>query len=207
MADISNFAAEIDFFKSSHGSAKFSVEKTIVIAEISRVMDINMVKKRFQNDRCAVVIKNEKNQIGTRETAISTVVKSCINGAIIWEKIPRCFILCSIKIEHDDGFASLCIFNAVSLALLDMGIPMHFTFFSICISHSIEENTDLTVCRSINNTTVVVKNNSSILYLDSTNLTKKQLINITTLVDKIYKDLFEYCRKICFDNSLTVLVA
>ncbi|KAF1742915.1 hypothetical protein MXB_3434 [Myxobolus squamalis] len=106
---------------------------------MNRLMEPRLSKKKCNRNESLVVIKNELNEIGilsnltkgVRESCISSLLKPCIDGAIIWTKIPRMTILCFVKIENNGNSVTTCIFNCVSLALLHAGIALNFSFAGV----------------------------------------------------------------------------
>mmetsp|Transcript_26090 Transcript_26090/g.51464 ORF Transcript_26090/g.51464 Transcript_26090/m.51464 type:complete len:247 (-) Transcript_26090:313-1053(-) len=132
--EIRKIACELGTFHRADGSAQFSQGQTTVVASVYGPREPRR-RTESLHDRCLVTCDytiasfatgERKNPAkGDRRTKeLGLVIKQTFESAILTHLFPRSQISIHVQVLLDDGGAPAAAINAVSLALVNAGIPM-----------------------------------------------------------------------------------
>ncbi|ORX85177.1 exosome component Rrp46 [Anaeromyces robustus] len=113
------------------GSASFSFGNSSVLCSVYGPQEVKIKDELL--DRATIDV-NITPQIGigsTTEKNMERIVREAFSDVIISSLHPRTSISITVQITQDDGSIISTIINAVSLALIDAGIPLHSTLLSV----------------------------------------------------------------------------
>jgi len=132
--EIRRITCEIGLFHRADGSAFYTQGNTKVIASIYGPQSVQQ-RFKMENDRCIVECeftessfsrserrKFSKGNRKSKEAALS--IKKTFESVILTHLYPRTQINIFVQVLTDDGGAISAAFNAVTLALVNAGIPM-----------------------------------------------------------------------------------
>ncbi|OUM66283.1 hypothetical protein PIROE2DRAFT_40917 [Piromyces sp. E2] len=113
------------------GSASFSFGNSSVLCSVYGPQEVKIKDELL--DRATVDV-NITPQIGigsTTEKNMERIVREAFSDVIIASLHPRTSISITVQITQDEGSIISTIINAVSLALIDAGIPLRSTLLSV----------------------------------------------------------------------------
>ncbi|KAI8990987.1 ribosomal protein S5 domain 2-type protein [Mycotypha africana] len=125
------FSASQNILNRADGSAKFnfgmyihSFSDTSVICSVSGPIDVQIRDEKLDESTIEVIVRPVKGVAATKEKLIETILRTTFEPIILGGMMPRTLIQIVVQILKDDGCILAAAVNAISLALLDAGIPL-----------------------------------------------------------------------------------
>ncbi|KAI7903374.1 ribosomal protein S5 domain 2-type protein [Cokeromyces recurvatus] len=118
------FSASQNILNRADGSSKFEFGSTSVICSVSGPMDIQIRDEKLDEATVDIVIRPAKGVPATKEKLMETILRTAFEPIILAGMMPRTLIQVVVQILKDDGCLLAASVNAITLALLDAGIPM-----------------------------------------------------------------------------------
>ncbi|KAK9760020.1 exosome non-catalytic core subunit rrp46 [Basidiobolus ranarum] len=125
------------------GSARFEHGKSAVLCGIHGPMEVKINQEQLDKATLEVVFRPMVGLPSTREKKYEAVIRRTFEKAILTGLHPRTLIQMNAQVLWDDGCVLATAINAVTLALIDAGIPSKsIVSASTCL---IDENGDLVI--------------------------------------------------------------
>lgn len=87
-------------------------------------MDVQIRDEKLDEATVEVVVRPAKGVATTREKLMESILRTAFEPVILGGMLPRTLVQIVIQITKDDGAILAASVNAITLALLDAGIPM-----------------------------------------------------------------------------------
>ncbi|ORY00697.1 ribosomal protein S5 domain 2-like protein [Basidiobolus meristosporus CBS 931.73] len=100
-----------------------SLGKSAVLCGINGPMEVRLTQEKLDKATLEVVFRPMIGLPSTREKKYEAVIRRTFENAILTGLHPRTLIQLNVQILWDDGCALATAINAVTLALIDAGIP------------------------------------------------------------------------------------
>ncbi|KAI9478135.1 MAG: ribosomal protein S5 domain 2-type protein [Benjaminiella poitrasii] len=118
------FSASQNILNRADGSSKFEFGSTSVICSVSGPMDIQLRDEKLDEATVDIVVRPAKGVPATREKLMENMLRTAFEPIILAGMMPRTLVQIVVQILKDDGSVMAAAINAITLALLDAGIPM-----------------------------------------------------------------------------------
>ncbi|KAI8064860.1 ribosomal protein S5 domain 2-type protein [Gilbertella persicaria] len=118
------FSASQNILNRADGSSKFEFGSTSVICSVSGPMEVQIRDEKLDEATIEVIVRPAKGVPGTKEKLMETILRTTFEPVILGGMMPRTLVQIVIQITKDDGSVLAASVNAITLALLDAGIPM-----------------------------------------------------------------------------------
>lgn len=110
---------------------------TAVICSVNGPVEVQMRDEKLDEATVEVVFKPAKGLSTTKERVIEHTLRTTFEPIILGGMMPRTLVQITIQILKDDGSALAASVNAISLALLDSGVPLkHLAAAATCMVDS-----------------------------------------------------------------------
>ncbi|KAG4085741.1 ribosomal protein S5 domain 2-type protein [Neocallimastix lanati (nom. inval.)] len=125
------------------GSASFSFGNSSVLCSVYGPQEVKIKDELLDRATIDVNIKPQIGNGSTTEKNMERIVREAYSDVIIASLHPRTSISITVQITQDDGSMISTIINAVTLALIDAGIPLHSTLLSV--TSAVMENGEILI--------------------------------------------------------------
>ncbi|ORX80457.1 ribosomal protein S5 domain 2-like protein [Basidiobolus meristosporus CBS 931.73] len=106
------------------GSGRFEQGKSAVLCGVHGPMEVKINQEQLDKSTLEVNFRPMVGLPGTREKKYETVIRNTFENAILSGLHPRTLIQMNAQVLWDDGCVLATAINAVTLALIDAGIPV-----------------------------------------------------------------------------------
>ncbi|KAI8072944.1 ribosomal protein S5 domain 2-type protein [Gongronella butleri] len=106
------------------GSARFCFGDTCVIASVCGPADISARDEKLDEATVEVVVRPATGFVRTKEKLLESMLRTTFEPMILTGMMPRTLLELVVQIEKDDGAALSAAINALTLALIDAGVPL-----------------------------------------------------------------------------------
>mmetsp|Transcript_3430 Transcript_3430/g.12366 ORF Transcript_3430/g.12366 Transcript_3430/m.12366 type:complete len:245 (+) Transcript_3430:137-871(+) len=140
---IRSLACERGLLNRADGSARWQQDRSAVLAAVYGPKGIGSNAEDVEKAVVDVSLRPTTGVPGPREKELADVVRRTVEGALLLSLHPRTGISIIVQVIEDDGSILACALNAACMALMDSGVPMRFTFASVCCAtvHPLEHDT------------------------------------------------------------------
>ncbi|KAI8351488.1 ribosomal protein S5 domain 2-type protein [Choanephora cucurbitarum] len=123
-AQLRAFSASQNILNRADGSSKFEFGATSVMCSVSGPMEVQIRDEKLDEATVEVIVRPAKGVPSTKEKLMESVLRTAFEPIILGGMMPRTLVQIVIQIIKDDGAVLAASVNAITLALLDAGIPM-----------------------------------------------------------------------------------
>ncbi|KAI7861471.1 ribosomal protein S5 domain 2-type protein [Spinellus fusiger] len=113
------------------GSAKFDFGDTSVLVSVVGPIEVPLRDERLDEATVEVVVRPADNYPSTKEKLIETLLQSAFEPMILGGMMPRTLLQIVVQLIKDDGSVLSAAVNAITLALLDAGVPIKYLAASL----------------------------------------------------------------------------
>ncbi|ORX49155.1 ribosomal protein S5 domain 2-like protein [Hesseltinella vesiculosa] len=106
------------------GSARFCFGQTSVIASVCGPTEVTTRDEKLDEATVQVVVRPATGFARTKEKLMESILRTAFEPMILTGMMPRTLIELVVQIEKDDGAALSAAINALTLALVDAGVPL-----------------------------------------------------------------------------------
>mmetsp|Transcript_29832 Transcript_29832/g.62821 ORF Transcript_29832/g.62821 Transcript_29832/m.62821 type:complete len:254 (-) Transcript_29832:349-1110(-) len=107
------------------GSARFSHDKTSIIAAVYGPCEVRRVRELADRATLELVVRPRSGASGPRERELEQLLLATLNHVVVTSLHPRTAISIVIQIAEDDGSLLSAALNAACIALMHAGVPLH----------------------------------------------------------------------------------
>jgi exosome complex component RRP46 len=101
-----------------------TIGSTSVICSVSGPIDVQIRDEKLDEATVEVVVRPFKGVPTTKEKLMESILRSTFEPVILGGMMPRTLVQIVVQITKDDGCVLAASVNAITIALLDAGIPM-----------------------------------------------------------------------------------
>ncbi|KAJ3124104.1 Exosome component 5 [Nowakowskiella sp. JEL0407] len=116
---------------SPDGSAKFAFENSSVLCSVYGPVDVKLRHELLDSATISVSWSPSSHFSGTKERIYEKTIRETFSASILSALHPRTSIQITIQVLSEDGSILATAINAVSLALIDAGLPLKSVLGSI----------------------------------------------------------------------------
>ncbi|KAI8376467.1 ribosomal protein S5 domain 2-type protein [Radiomyces spectabilis] len=128
------FAASQNILNRADGSAKFELGETSVMVSVVGPVDVQIRDEKMDEATVELVVRPAVGYPATKEKLMESTLRTAFEPVILGGMMPRTLVQIVVQIIKDDGSVMAAAINAITLALLDAGIPMkHMAAAVTCI--------------------------------------------------------------------------
>ncbi|XP_002993020.2 exosome complex exonuclease RRP46 homolog [Selaginella moellendorffii] len=109
----------------AHGSARWSQEKSIVLAAVYGPKAVSGKQENAERATVEVIWKAKAGLSGSSEKEAEVILRRTIEYIIMAAQHPNTGISVIVQVVSDDGALLACAVNAACAALVDAGIPLN----------------------------------------------------------------------------------
>ncbi|KAI8981560.1 ribosomal protein S5 domain 2-type protein [Pilobolus umbonatus] len=133
-------SASQNILNRADGSSKFELGSTAVIASVNGPIEVSLRDEKLDEATVEIIVKPAVGMSSIKEKLMESVLGTAFKPVILGGMMPRTLIQIVVQITKDDGCALAACINAITLALLDAGIPMKYMIASTtCIIDKTKE--------------------------------------------------------------------
>ncbi|KAI9022320.1 ribosomal protein S5 domain 2-type protein [Phycomyces nitens] len=130
------FAASQNILDKADGSAKFDFGNTSVLVSVVGPVEVQIRDEKLDEATVEVVVRPSVGYPTTKEKLMESMLQSAFEPVIMGGIMPRTLLQIVVQIVKDDGAVLAAAVNAVTLGLLDAGIPMKYMASALtCMIH------------------------------------------------------------------------
>ncbi|CAO3642141.1 unnamed protein product [Mucor fragilis] len=188
------FSASQNILNRADGSSKFEFGSTSVICSVSGPMDVQIRDEKLDEATVEVVVRPAKGVATTREKLMESILRTAFEPVILGGMLPRTLVQIVIQITKDDGAILAASVNAITLALLDAGIPM--AHMAAAITTMIDRKTNELV---LDPTAVELENAKSVHTFAFDNASTKPKVLLSDSEGLFSQDEYFSCHDLCFE--------
>ncbi|RNA37638.1 Cleavage and polyadenylation specificity factor subunit 5 [Brachionus plicatilis] len=175
------FEAELGCLTKPDGSAKFSINDTVLMCGVYGPGEVKLMKEIAERAYVNVMYKPRIGANTNREKLMEYTLRSIIDGIILTNLHPRTAINIILQeIQNDSNFIS-CALNCACLALLDASIPLRCTFASVSCA--------------------LIEKENCIVYFPDSKQSAESKVSATFVFDSIEKDVISVNINGVFDQD------
>ncbi|RCI01809.1 Exosome component 5, partial [Rhizopus stolonifer] len=188
------FSAEQNILSRADGSARFELGTTAVICSVNGPVEVQMRDEKLDEATVEVVFKPAKGLSTTKERVIEHTLRTTFEPIILGGMMPRTLVQITIQILKDDGSALAASVNAISLALLDSGVPLkHLAAAATCM---VDSKTNQVI---LDPTAVELQNAKSVHTFAFDNSRKTPFILLSDSSGLFDEKEYAACHEVCFE--------
>ncbi|CDH57247.1 exosome complex component rrp46 [Lichtheimia corymbifera JMRC:FSU:9682] len=126
-----SFSSSQNVLNQADGSATFDLGETSVMVSVLGPVEVPLRDEKMDEATVEVVVRPSMGVPATKEKLMEQTLRRAIEPVILGGMMPRTLIQIVVQILKDDGSAIAASLNAMSLALVDAGVPMKFMIASM----------------------------------------------------------------------------
>lgn len=111
------------------------------MCSVSGPIEVQIRDEKLDEATVEVVVRPAKGVPSTKERLMESILRSAFEPVILGGMMPRTLVQIVIQILKDDGSVLAAAVNAITVALLDAGIPMKHMVAAITVT--IDQNDEL----------------------------------------------------------------
>ncbi|KAI9358736.1 ribosomal protein S5 domain 2-type protein [Pilaira anomala] len=135
------FSASQNILNKADGSSKFEFGSTAVMCSVSGPVEVQIRDEKLDEATLEVVVRPAKGVPNTKEKLMESILRTAFEPVILGGMMPRTLVQIVVQVMKDDGCVLAAAVNAVTVALLDAGIPMKY--MAAAITGMINEDNEL----------------------------------------------------------------
>lgn len=116
------------------------VGHTAVICSVSGPIEVQIRDEKLDEATVEVVVRPDRGVPTTKEKLMEDNLRTAFEPIILGGMMPRTLVQIVVQITKDDGCTLAAAVNAISLALLDAGIPLKQMAAAITVM--VDQNTN-----------------------------------------------------------------
>lgn len=117
------------------------IGSTAVMCSVSGPVDVPIRDEKLDEATLEVVVRPAKGVSSTKEKLMENILRTAFEPVILGGMMPRTLVQIVVQVMKDDGCVLAAAVNAVTVALLDAGIPMKY--MAAAITGMINEDNEL----------------------------------------------------------------
>lgn len=118
------FSASQNILNRADGSSKFEFGSTSVMCSVTGPVEVQIRDEKLDEATVEVVVRPAKGVPTTKEKLMESVLRTTFEPVILGGMMPRTLIQIVVQVIKDEGSVLSAAVNAITIALLDAGIPM-----------------------------------------------------------------------------------
>ncbi|KAI8575226.1 hypothetical protein K450DRAFT_262841 [Umbelopsis ramanniana AG] len=118
------FAASQSLLNRADGSAKFSFGESTVVASVVGPAEVKIRDEKMDEATVELIVRPAVGFPTTKDKVLERALRQTVEPTILSGMMPRTLIQIVVQIEQVDGNILSTAVNAISLAMLDAGLPM-----------------------------------------------------------------------------------
>ncbi|EGC39763.1 hypothetical protein DICPUDRAFT_85962 [Dictyostelium purpureum] len=186
--------SEQSLLNKADGSAKFSQNKTSVLAAVYGPIEVNSARKeKILKSYVEVTFTPALGNTTYLDKEKELLVKNAVESVILTTLHPRTQVSVIIQVYSDDGSIVSCSINAACLALLDAGIEMNGLIGSITLMNE-DDDEDNNKCLMIVDPDLNEENNSKAMAIFAFSSNSNNIVMSKT-IGTLTEDQYFECLK------------
>ncbi len=133
-AQLRPMATEAAPLHRADGSARFSHDKTAVLAAVYGPCEVKRSRERIDSAALDVIVRPAAGLPGAAEREMEQLLSATLQHAILISAHPRTAISIVIQVCRDDGSLLSAVINAACVALVQAGVPLCGMLAGCCIA-------------------------------------------------------------------------
>ncbi|GAB5585684.1 exosome non-catalytic core subunit rrp46 [Umbelopsis nana] len=134
------FAASQSLLNRADGSAKFAFGDSTAVVSVVGPAEVKIRDEKMDEATVELVVRPEVGFPSTKDKVLERTLRQAIEPTILSGMMPRTLIQIVVQIEQEDGNMLSTAVNAISLAMLDAGLPMSSMIASVAAAIDQEGN-------------------------------------------------------------------
>ncbi|CAO3627871.1 unnamed protein product [Mucor hiemalis] len=118
------FSASQNILNRADGSSKFEFGSTSVMCSVTGPVEVQIRDEKLDEATVEVVVRPAKGVPSTKEKLMESVLRTTFEPVILGGMMPRTLVQIVVQVIKDEGSVLSAAVNAITIALLDAGIPM-----------------------------------------------------------------------------------
>ncbi|CAM0143046.1 exosome non-catalytic core subunit rrp46 [Umbelopsis sp. WA50703] len=119
------FSASQSLLNRADGSAKFSFGESTVIASVIGPAEVKLRDEKMDEATVEVIVRPAVGFPSTKDKLLERALRQTVEPTILAGMMPRTLIQIVVQLVQEDGNMLSTAVNAISLAMLDAGLPMN----------------------------------------------------------------------------------
>ncbi|KAI9283344.1 ribosomal protein S5 domain 2-type protein [Sporodiniella umbellata] len=188
------FSAEQNVLSRADGSARFELGTTAVICSVNGPMEVQLRDEKLDEATIEIVCRPAKGNPCTKERLLEHTLRTTFAPIVLGGMMPRTLIQITTQILKDDGSALAASINAISLALMDAGVPLKY--LAAAATCMIDKETQQVV---LDPTTVELQNAKSVHTFAFDNSRKTPFVLLSDSDGVFNEEEYKTCYKVCLE--------
>ncbi|KAH8555206.1 ribosomal protein S5 domain 2-type protein [Umbelopsis sp. PMI_123] len=134
------FSASQSLLNRADGSSKFSFGESTVVASVVGPAEVKIRDEKMDEATVELIVRPAVGFPTTKDKVLEHALRQAVEPTILSGMMPRTLIQIVVQIEQVDGNILSTTVNAISLAMLDAGLPMSSLVASVSAAIDQENN-------------------------------------------------------------------
>ncbi|KAL1929938.1 hypothetical protein VTP01DRAFT_1092 [Rhizomucor pusillus] len=190
------FTAAQNVLHQADGSARFDIGNTSVLVSVVGPTEVTMRDEKLDEATVELVVRPAVGVSTTTERLWERYLRNAFEPVILGGLMPRTLVQIVVQILKDDGSVLAAAVNAISLALLDAGIPMKY--MATAMSCMVDKNTKEII---MDPTAAELKNAASVHTFAFDSINKSAHALLSDSIGDFIPDEYFACHDKCFEAA------
>ncbi|GAA5813764.1 hypothetical protein MFLAVUS_007251 [Mucor flavus] len=187
------FSASQNILNKADGSSKFEFGSTAVLCSVSGPIEVQIRDEKLDEATVEVVVRPATGTSSTKEKLMEGILRTAFEPIILGGMMPRTLIQIVVQIMKDDGCVLAASVNAITVALLDAGIPMKHMAAAITVM--IDKDDELV----LDPTTAELENAKSVHTFSFDNSHSKPRVLLSDSEGVFSEEQYFSCHDLCYE--------